>query len=89
MSFRTWKSFRETRAVENSVYFVAANYAGNYYGESSVTPPWVDEFHESLVWGIDANIYEAVLEKQAVEWAREKMPYYRSLIREKTQSIYR
>ncbi|KAG7357122.1 hypothetical protein IV203_001810 [Nitzschia inconspicua] len=82
LSFRTWKSFRETRAVENGVYFVATNYAGDYYGESSVTPPWVDEDHEPKVWGIEPNIFRTVLEKETVQKARESMPYYRYLIRD-------
>ena len=82
LSFRTWKSFRETRAVENSVYFVALNYAGSYYGESSVTPPWVDENHEPIVCNTESGIFESTLEKSAVKWAREEMPYYRYMIRD-------
>lgn len=46
ISFYSWKSFKETRAIENSAYFLGVNYAGSYYGESSVTPPWVS-FAES------------------------------------------
>jgi nitrilase len=77
LSFRTWKSFRETRAVENGVYLVATNYAGDYYGECSVTPPWVDDDHEPREWNNESGVYRAVLEKSAVQWARENMPYYR------------
>jgi predicted amidohydrolase len=82
LSFRTWKSFRETRAVENSVYFVALNYAGSNYGESSITPPWVDENHEPIVCNTEPGIFESTLEKNAVKWAREEMPYYRFMIRD-------
>ena len=46
VSFRTWKSFRETRAVENSVYWVGVNYSGVDFGETSINPPWIDESHE-------------------------------------------
>jgi len=83
LSFRTWKSFRETRAVENAVYFVGTNYAGSYYGESSVIPPWVDENHEPLIWNTESGVFEAVLEKDALLWAREQMPYYRFLIQDR------
>ncbi len=60
LSFRTWKSFRETRAVENSVYWIGSNYSG--------------------------TSYKVVLEKRAVEWARNEMPYYRYLIQDRFYS---
>lgn len=82
LSFRTWKSFRETRAVENGVYLVATNYAGDYYGECSVTPPWVDEDHEPMEWQTQAGVYRAVLQRRSVRWARENMPYYRHMIQD-------
>lgn len=88
LSFRTWKSFRETRAVENGVYFVATNYAGDYYGEASVTPPWVDEAHEPEVWGTQPGVFRSVLEKDAVKKARESMPYYRYLIRDEMSPTF-
>jgi nitrilase len=79
ISFRTWRSFRETRAVENSVYFVAVNYAGENYGESSFVPPWVDENHEPIMAGKEEQCLVETIQSDALEWARENMPFHRVL----------
>ena len=39
ISFSSWKSFRTTRAIENGVYWVGINYAGQRFGQSSCTSP--------------------------------------------------
>ena len=82
MSFRTWKSFRETRAVENSVYWVGVNYAGNYYGNSSFNPPWIDEDHEPLVMGMTEGVLVGTIERTVLENVRTTMPYYQLLLQE-------
>ena len=40
-TWKTWHPFVTTRAVENGVYVVSANYAGSHFGDSIVCPPWV------------------------------------------------
>ena len=82
VSFRTWKSFRETRAVENGVFFVAANYSGNFFGETSVNPPWIDECNEPNVMGIEEGILIVDIERSTLDWARKAMPFYRHLCTE-------
>lgn len=79
VSFRTWKSFRETRAVENSVYFVGVNYSGNDFGETSVTPPWVDDSHKPEVLGTDEGFLVCKVQKNELEHVRQSMPFYRNL----------
>jgi predicted amidohydrolase len=86
LSFRTWKSFRETRAIENSVFWIGSNYSGSSYGESSVTPPWVDDDHEPIVYDTQSGVYKVALDKCAVEWARTEMSYYRYLIHDRSYS---
>jgi nitrilase len=82
ISFRTWKSFRETRAVENSVYWVGVNYAGNYYGNSAIVPPWVDEDCEPSMLGTQEGVLEATIRRDVLNEVRTSMPYYQLLLRE-------
>lgn len=42
-SFHTWHPFAITRALENQVYFLSLNRAGENYGNSLFCPPWQDE----------------------------------------------
>jgi predicted amidohydrolase len=80
LSFRTWKSFRETRAVENSVYWVGVNYAGNFYGNSSIVPPWVDEDCEPSMLGTKEGVLEATISRDVLNQVRTSMPYYQLLL---------
>lgn len=82
ISFRTWRSFRETRAVENGVYFVGVNYAGTDYGETSFNGPWIDKDHEPLVMGTEAGVLVSTFEKSAIKEARREMPFYRRICEE-------
>ncbi len=82
-SFRTWKSFRETRAVECGTYFLANNYAGEYFGQSSFNPPWIDENHEPTVLGTDVSYIVETLYPKILEEARTQFPFYRHTIASK------
>ena len=42
-SFATWHAFATTRAIENQVYFLSLNRAGEQYGQSLFCLPWMDE----------------------------------------------
>lgn len=42
-SFDSWHAFVKTRAMENQIYMVSLNRAGNNFGHSVFMPPWVDE----------------------------------------------
>ncbi|MBX2823754.1 MAG: carbon-nitrogen hydrolase family protein [Gammaproteobacteria bacterium] len=41
-SFASWHAFVVTRAMENQIYVVSLNRAGQQYGDSVVAPPWVE-----------------------------------------------
>ena len=79
-SFWTWKSFCETRAVENSVYFCGVNYAGDYYGQTCLVPPWVDQEHEALVLGTEEGFLLGTLDPAVLNRVRTRMPFYRHLM---------
>jgi predicted amidohydrolase len=82
VSFRTWKSFRETRAVENGVYFAGVNYCGELFGETSINPPWIDEENEPTVLGTEEGTLIFDIERSALDCARKDMPFYRQLRRD-------
>ncbi|WP_039019339.1 carbon-nitrogen hydrolase family protein [Halocynthiibacter namhaensis] len=42
-SFATWHAFATTRAMENQVFFLSLNRAGETYGNSLFCKPWMDE----------------------------------------------
>uniref|UniRef100_UPI0025EDCF96 carbon-nitrogen hydrolase family protein n=1 Tax=Roseobacter sp. TaxID=1907202 RepID=UPI0025EDCF96 len=42
-SFPTWHAFAMTRAIENQVFFLSLNRAGQQYGNSLFCYPWMDE----------------------------------------------
>ena len=79
-SFRTWSSFLETRAVENSVYFVGVNYAGIDYGDSAIVAPWVDEDHEPVKLGREQGYLIGIISRRTLDQVRNAMPFYRKLV---------
>mmetsp|Transcript_34669 Transcript_34669/g.83888 ORF Transcript_34669/g.83888 Transcript_34669/m.83888 type:complete len:312 (-) Transcript_34669:167-1102(-) len=40
-TFATYHQFTVARAVENGVYLLSVNYAGEKFGESNAVPPWI------------------------------------------------
>lgn len=84
-SFPTWKSFRETRAVENAVYFIGVNYGGKHYGETSVTPPWIDAAHRPTVLGTEEGCLMATVERRALSFARTRLPFYSVMMAEREE----
>jgi len=78
-SFRTWKSFRETRAIENSCYFIGANYGGHSYGESSIVPPWVDDDSVPKELGVQNGFLLGRIKRSVLDLVRSTMPFHRQL----------
>lgn len=85
VSFATWASFRTTRAVENSCYWLGVNYAGNDYGESSLSPPWIDEQHAPTVLDNNEGCLIGRILRSALKEARQTMPFYRHMMAEAQQ----
>ena len=42
-SFATWHAFATTRALENQIFFLSLNRAGEHYGNSLLCWPWMDD----------------------------------------------
>ena len=83
VSFATWKSFRETRAVENSCYFLGINYCGNAYGETTLVPPWVDDSgttdSTARSLGCDESWLVCYIQRSVLQRVRTTFPFYRIL----------
>ncbi len=72
-SFYSWHHFAISRAIENQVFFLSLNRAGNNYGNSLFCQPWVDAdtpelpFHDTeehfASIAIDTSLIEDVREK--------------------------
>ena len=81
ISLRTRKSFRETRAVENSVYFVGINYAGDNFGNTAFVEPWVDENNEPDVPGTDEGAIINGVKRDVLDRIQREFPYYGQVMR--------
>lgn len=79
ISFYTWRSFRETRAVENSCYFCGVNNAGPNFGETAIVPPWVDQHNLPAVLGTQEGHLVGTISRARLNRARTTMPFYKEL----------
>ena len=86
-SFRTWSSFRETRAVENSIFWIGINYAGKNYGETSIVPPFVDEEHEPISLECEEGYAIGRVARSTLDQARAQFPFYRNLMMEESMKL--
>jgi nitrilase len=75
MTFATWHPFVITRALENQVYFISLNQAGDYFGDSIVCPPWVDDSHQPMVLGREQSFVVVEIDRQELQRVRAAIPY--------------
>lgn len=75
MTFASWHPFVITRALENQMYFLSLNQAGEYFGESICCPPWVDDNHQPVVMGCEEGFRVVEIELQELQRVRAGVPY--------------
>ena len=89
VTFATWKSFRETRAIETSCYFIGLNYSGTTHGETTVVPPWVDDSGNpdttAVSLGCDESWLVCDIQRSVLDHVRSTFPFYRILKGEAVQ----
>ena len=68
--------------MENSIYFVGVNYAGENYGNTAFVDPWVDEDHEPDVMGTEEGVLVREVRREVLDRVREEFPYYGQLMSE-------
>ncbi len=86
-SFASWHAFTTTRAMENQVYLLSLNRAGQSYGDSVFCPPWIDEnnpvtnFSESQEQFQHLNLDTSVIQKvrDLYPFLKDRKPDYPSI----------
>lgn len=74
-SFYSWHHFSVCRAIENQIYFLSLNRAGNDYGNSIFCTPWVDQDSPGLLFPTSAEKFATIeIETDLIEIIRKKYP---------------
>ena len=75
-SFASWHSFAITRALENQLYLLSLNRAGEQYGDSIFCLPWMDEQQPALHFAThDEDFRYLKIERCKIETARQQYTF--------------
>ena len=75
-SFDSWHAFVKTRAMENQIYMVSLNRAGEQFGHSIFMPPWVDGALPATVFADYVEDFKTLtLDKKVIHQARTAYPF--------------
>lgn len=74
-SFYSWRSFVLTRALENQVYWLSLNRAGEHFGNSILCPPWVDAKNPETILKAGKELVYFEIDKQAIAQAKQEYTY--------------
>lgn len=74
-SFYSWHHFSVCRAVENQIYFLSLNRAGEKYGNSIFCTPWVDQNSPGIRFPETAEKFETIeIETDLIDNIRKEYP---------------
>lgn len=75
-SFHTWHPFATTRALENQIYLLSLNRAGEHYGHSVCCLPWMDEQHSPILFPAHAECFRhIVIHAATLKQARQQYTF--------------
>jgi nitrilase len=75
-AFYSWHTFVIARALENQVFFLSLNRAGQDYGRSMFCPPWVDENRQPFVFEDHGEqLVRLVAERGEIALARDRYSF--------------
>jgi nitrilase len=75
-SFTSWHSFAITRAMENQLYLLSLNRAGEWYGDSIFCLPWMDEQQTAVHFAPhDEDFVYLDIERSEIEAARQQYTF--------------
>jgi len=75
-SFASWHSFAITRAMENQLYLLSLNRAGEQYGDSIFCLPWMDEHQPAVRFAThDEDFRYLKIDRSRIETAREQYTF--------------
>ncbi len=70
-SFASWHAFSTTRAMENQLYLLSLNRAGEHYGDSIACLPWMDAEQPAVHFAPHAEDFRYIdIERGKIECAR-------------------
>jgi len=95
-SFASWHSFAMTRAMENQLYLLSLNRAGEQYGDSLFCLPWMDESQSEVHFSTHGEDFRYLqIERSRIDAAREqytfladRLPDYKNLPDSEIQEQY-
>ncbi|MGP6088905.1 carbon-nitrogen hydrolase family protein [Antarctobacter jejuensis] len=77
-SFHTWHAFATARAIENQIFFLSLNRAGQDYGDSLFCYPWMDETAGPLNFSEhDEDLRLITIDRDRLNEARETYTFLR------------
>lgn len=76
-AFESWHRFARVRAMENQVYVLSLNRAGQDFGHSIFCPPWVGKETPDVGFGDGEELKTFTLDAEAIKQARAAYPYRR------------
>lgn len=71
-SFPSWHHFVITRALENQIYALSVNRAGEHFGSSIFCPPWIDWEVKPTIIGEGEEIIEKEIDTEVIKKVREE-----------------
>lgn len=75
-SFASWHAFATTRAMENQLYLLSLNRAGQDYGNSLFCLPWMDENHTAVNFDDREEDFRYVeLTRSSIQQVREEYTF--------------
>ncbi|MER9489949.1 carbon-nitrogen hydrolase family protein [Mesorhizobium sp. M0563] len=75
LTYFSWHHFVITRALENQVYVLSVNRAGQDFGGSIFCPPWIDQTQSPHHFGDGEVIETLTVTRSAIEAARRTYPF--------------
>lgn len=73
-SYPSWHSVARCRAVENQIYFLSLNRAGDTFGGSIFCPPWIDAASRETVLDAKETYRRFEIDRAVLAAARERYP---------------
>lgn len=75
-SFDSWHAFAVTRAMENQIYLLSLNRAGDDFGDSIFCPPWMDKDSPKISFSShDEDFRYLTLHRSTITEARTQYPF--------------
>ena len=80
-SFKTWHDFTTTRAMENQIFLLSLNRAGETFGNSAFCWPWMDENTPPVSFAATEEDFRYIaIDKQQQRQAREDYTFLKDLL---------